>query len=181
MRLVILDRDGVINQEGDAYICSPLEWTPLPGSLEAIARLSQGGYQVVVATNQSGIARGLFTVEDLHAMHKKMDRLLAQLGGRVEGVFFCPHAPRDHCRCRKPRPGLLEQIAHRLGTSLAGVPAIGDAQRDLLAAEAAGARPVLVRTGKGQQTLCSPDDLPASTVVCDDLAAAADAILTGRL
>ncbi|MEJ2060229.1 MAG: D-glycero-beta-D-manno-heptose 1,7-bisphosphate 7-phosphatase [Gammaproteobacteria bacterium] len=169
MQLIILDRDGVINEDSDEYVKSPEEWIPIPGSLEAIAKLSQAGWCVVVATNQSGIARGLFGLETLHAMHQKMTRLLDQLGGRVEGVFFCPHGPEDDCDCRKPEPGLMNQIEQRLRTDLTDVPAVGDSLRDLQAAEAVGARPILVRTGKGERTLAS-GQVPDGTPVYDDLA-----------
>ena len=121
MKLIILDRDGVLNEDSDEYIKSPEEWIPIPGSLEAVARLTQAGYRVVIASNQSGIARGYFDLETLHAMHEKMDRLLAALGGKVEAVFFCPHGPDEDCSCRKPKPGLLQEIAARYKTTLEGV------------------------------------------------------------
>ncbi|HDP89375.1 MAG TPA: D-glycero-beta-D-manno-heptose 1,7-bisphosphate 7-phosphatase [Thioalkalivibrio sp.] len=177
MKLVILGRDGVINRDAETAIRSPEAWVPLPGSLEAIARLNQAGYTVMVATNQSGIARGLFDIDTLHAMHEKMARLLAQLGGRVDGVVFCPHGPDDGCDCRKPRPGLYREIAERLRVSLKGVPVIGDELRDLKAAAEVDARPILVRTGQGERTLAA-GGLPEGTAVHDDLAAAADALLT---
>lgn len=176
MKLVILDRDGVINQDSDEYIKSPEEWVPLPGSLEAIARLNQAGYQVMVATNQSGIARGYYDVETLNAMHEKMNRLLAQVGGHVDGVVFCPHGPDDDCDCRKPLPGMYREISERTRTSLEGVPVIGDSLRDLEAAVEVGARPVLVRTGKGERTIAK-GGLPEGVAVYDDLAAAVDALL----
>src|SRR5690606_15356620 len=130
MRLVILDRDGVINEDSDAYIKSPDEWIPIPGSLEAIARLNRAEYRVVVASNQSGLARGLFDADTLSRIHEKMHRALADVGGAVDAVFFCPHGPDDECDCRKPRPGLLQDIARRLNVSLRGVPAVGDSLRD---------------------------------------------------
>lgn len=176
MKLIILDRDGVINEDSDAYIKSPEEWIPIPGSLEAIARLTQAGYRVVVATNQSGLARGFFDVPTLHAMHRKMDKLLAPLGGQVEAVFFCPHGPDDGCGCRKPAPGLFHEIAARYHTSLAEVPAVGDSLRDVEAAQAVGARPVLVRTGKGRRTL-KLEQLPQDIEVYDDLAEFVDVLL----
>ena len=172
MKLVVLDRDGVINFDSDQYIKSPEEWAPIPGSLEAIARLSQAGYRVVVATNQSGLGRGLFDMAALNAMHDKMHRAVNQLGGRIEAVFFCPHAQDAGCSCRKPQPGMLLEIARRFNVALAGVPAIGDSLRDLQAAGAAGARPILVLTGKGERTLAA-GGLPAGTEVHKDLAAAA--------
>ena len=151
IKLVILDRDGTINRDSSDYIKSAAEWQPLPGSLEAIATLCHAGWVVTVATNQSGIGRGLFSITDLHAMHVKMTQQLAALGGEISGVFFCPHTPDDHCDCRKPEPGLLLRIAERFGTNLENVPVIGDSQRDLQAAIAVGARPILVRTGNGAE------------------------------
>ncbi|MFZ2298547.1 MAG: D-glycero-beta-D-manno-heptose-1,7-bisphosphate 7-phosphatase [Burkholderiales bacterium RIFCSPLOWO2_12_FULL_64_99] len=148
MKLVILDRDGTINHEREDYIKSPEEWVPLPGALEAIARLNHAGWHVVVATNQSGIGRGLFDMVALNAMHAKMNQLLAKLGGRVEAVFFCPHTPEDHCTCRKPMPGLFQTIGQRFGRSLDGVPMVGDLPRDVLAAQSVGCEPHLVRTGQ---------------------------------
>lgn len=153
MRLVILDRDGVINIESDDYIKSPQEWIPIPGSLDAIAKLHKSGYTVVVATNQAGVGRGLFSLETLQAIHRKMQDAVAAAGGKLDGIFYCPHHPDDHCDCRKPKPGLFHQIAEHYGVSVAGVPAIGDTLRDLQAAEAVGARPILVRTGRGLPTL----------------------------
>lgn len=176
MKLVILDRDGVINHDADDYIKSPAEWVPIPGSLGAIARLTQAGYTVVVATNQSGVGRGYFDVETLHAIHDKMNRAVTLAGGRIEAIFFCPHSPQDHCACRKPRPGLLRDIAARLQIDLSGVPAIGDSLRDIQAARAVGARPILVRTGKGEKTAARGEGL-AGVPVYPDLAAAVDALL----
>ena len=175
MKLVILDRDGVINLDSDQYIKSPEEWKPIAGSLEAIARFTQAGFRVVVATNQSGLGRGLFDMATLNAMHDKMHKAVNQLGGRIDAVFFCPHAQDAGCACRKPQPGMLLEIAERFNVSLAGVPAIGDSLRDLQAASAAGARPVLVLTGKGEQTLKS-GGLPEGTETHRDLAAAAMAL-----
>jgi len=175
MKLVILDRDGVINLDSEQYIKSPEEWTPIAGSLEAIARFTQAGFRVVVATNQSGIGRGLFDMATLNAMHDKMHKAVNQLGGRIDAVFFCPHAQDAGCACRKPRPGMLLEIAERFNIPLAGVPAIGDSLRDLQAASAAGARPILVLTGKGELTLKS-GGLPEGTEIHQDLAAAAMAL-----
>ncbi|RFA30659.1 D-glycero-beta-D-manno-heptose-1,7-bisphosphate 7-phosphatase [Alkalilimnicola ehrlichii] len=152
-RLVVLDRDGVINADSDAYIKSPAEWVALPGSLEAIARLNRAGFRIVVFTNQSGIARGLFDEAMLSAMHEKLARELAAQGGKLSGIYVCPHGPKDNCHCRKPRTGLLEQISEDFACTLEGVPIIGDSRRDLEAAEAVGGRPILVRTGKGLRTL----------------------------
>lgn len=176
MKLVILDRDGVINQDSPAYIKSPGEWKPIPGSLEAIALLSQAGYRVLVATNQSGVGRGLFEMSTLNAIHDKMHRALGLAGGRVDGIFYCPHAQDAGCDCRKPKPGLLEEIARRFGVSLEGVPVIGDSLRDLQAAAAVGAQPILVLTGKGKATR-KDGHLPGGTVVYDDLAAAVRSLL----
>ncbi len=176
MKLVILDRDGVINHDSAAYIKSPEEWKPIPGSLEAIALLSQAGYRVLVATNQSGVGRGLFEMATLNAIHDKMHRALGLAGGRIDGIFYCPHAHDAGCNCRKPKPGLLEEIAHRFGVSLERVPFIGDSLRDLQAAVAVGAQPILVLTGKGKKTR-KDGDLPEGTVVYDDLAAAVRSLL----
>ena len=176
MKLVILDRDGVINFDSEQFIKSPDEWHPIPGSLEAIATLTQSGYRVVVASNESGIGRGLFEMATLNAIHAKMHKMVAQAGGRIEAVFFCPHPADSHCACRKPRAGLLEEIASRYHMDLTGVPAIGDSPRDLLAAAAAGAVPILVRTGKGTKTLAG-GGLPENLRIFDNLAAAARALI----
>ena len=176
MKLIILDRDGVINFGSDQYIKSPDEWRPIPGSLEAIARLTREGWRVVVATNQSGLARGLFEMATLNAIHAKMHKAVAQAGGRIEAVFYCPHAAESECDCRKPKPGLFNEIATRYGRELAGVPAVGDSLRDLLAAAAVGARPVLVRTGKGEKTLAA-GGLPGDTPVFADLGEVVDELL----
>ena len=175
MKLVILDRDGVINLDSEHYIKTPEEWKPFAGSLEAIARFTQAGFRVVVATNQSGVGRGLFDMATLNAMHDKMHKAVNQLGGRIEAVFFCPHAQDAGCACRKPQPGMLLEIAERFNVALAGVPAIGDSLRDLQAARSAGARPILVLTGKGEQTL-KAGGLPEGTEIHQDLAAAALAL-----
>jgi len=170
MKLAILDRDGTINHDSDQYIKSPAEWKPIKGSLEAIARLTQAGWHVVVATNQSGIGRGLFDMATLNAIHDSMHRAVHQAGGRIDAVFFCPHADASHCECRKPKPGMLLEIAKRMNVGLEGVPMVGDSLRDLQAASAAGAKPVLVLTGKGKKTR-DAGGLPAGTVVVADLAA----------
>ena len=170
MKLVILDRDGTINHDSDQYIKSPAEWKPIKGSLEAIARLTQAGYRVVVATNQSGISRGLFDTATLIAIHEAMHRAVAQAGGRIDAIFFCPHGKDSDCECRKPKPGMLREIGLRFNVALEGVHMVGDAMRDLQAAAAAGAKPVLVLTGKGAKTLAA-GDLPPGTQVFDDLAA----------
>jgi D-glycero-D-manno-heptose 1,7-bisphosphate phosphatase len=170
VKLVVLDRDGTINHDSDQYIKSPAEWKPIKGSLEAIARLTQAGFRVVVATNQSGIGRGLFDMATLNAIHDTMHRAVHQAGGRIDAIFFCPHTDEHRCECRKPRPGMLQEIARRLNVDLEGVPVVGDSLRDLQAAAAAGARPVLVLTGKGRKTR-EAGGLPQGTAVYADLAA----------
>ena len=170
MKLVILDRDGTINHDSDNYIKSPAEFRPIDGSLEAIARLTQAGYRVVVATNQSAIARGLIDTGTLIAIHDTLQRAAGQLGGRIDAFFFCPHAADAACECRKPKPGMLREIARRFNVSLADVYMVGDARRDLEAAAAAGAKPALVLTGKGEQTRAE-GGLPPGTQVFPDLAA----------
>ncbi len=184
LKLVILDRDGTINEDRDDYVKSPDEWVPIPGSLEAIARLHQAGWHVVVATNQSGLGRGLFDMAALNAMHLKMNEMLAAMGGRVDAVFFCPHAPEDACDCRKPSPGLFKQIADRFGVDLKGVPSVGDTLRDLQAGSAVGCAPHLVRTGKSaaldatrEQAL--REKIPG-LIVHDSLSAFADALLSAE-
>ena len=175
--LVILDRDGVINRDSSEFVKSTEEWLPLPGSIAAIAALSQGGFTVAIASNQSGLARGLFDRRALRKMHRKLRRLVAAKGGRVDRIEVCPHGPDDNCDCRKPAPGLYERLGRRYAVCLRGTPAIGDSLRDLQAAAAAGASPVLVRTGNGRRTEAA---LPAelqNIPVYDDLAAAAAALL----
>ncbi len=176
MKLVILDRDGVINHDSATFIKSPAEWIPIPGSLEAIAMLNQSGYRVAVATNQSGIARGLFDMAALNAIHDKMHRALSQIGGRVDALFYCPHAADDHCDCRKPKTGMIEDISRRFSIELNQVYAVGDALRDMQAFTNAGCKPILVRTGKGEDTLAQ-GNLPPNVLVMDDLAAAAQYII----
>jgi D-glycero-D-manno-heptose 1,7-bisphosphate phosphatase len=179
MKLIILDRDGVINIDSELFVKSPEEWQPIPGSLEAIARLNQAGFHVVVATNQSGLGRGLFDMATLNAMHAKMHRSLSQAGGRIDAIFYCPHSADAKCSCRKPGPGMFLAIGERFNTALAEVPAVGDGLRDLQAAAAAGAQPILVRTGKGEQTL-EEGKLPAGTQTYADLAAVAQALIEPR-
>jgi D-glycero-D-manno-heptose 1,7-bisphosphate phosphatase len=176
MKLVILDRDGVINVDSDQFIKSPEEWKPIPGSLEAIARLNHAGYRVVVASNQSGIGRGLFDMAALNAINDKMYRALAQLGGRIDALFYCPHPAEADCACRKPKPGMLQDIARRFNADLAEVPSIGDSLRDVQAATSAGAQPMLVLTGKGAKTQAA-GGLPDGTNVYRDLAEAVRAII----
>jgi D-glycero-D-manno-heptose 1,7-bisphosphate phosphatase len=180
MKLVILDRDGVINHDSDAYIKSPEEWRPITGSLDAIARLTRAGYRVVVATNQSGVARGLFDMDTLARIHAKMVEAVRAKGGEIDGIFFCPHGPDDKCRCRKPKPGLYEEIADRLKIGLDGVFAVGDSERDIVSARAVGARPALVRTGKGGRTLRKGRHLDGVPVFAD-LAAFVDGLLVGGI
>ena len=168
MKLVILDRDGVINEDSDQYIKSPSEWKPIPQSLEAIARLNHMGFRVVVATNQSGVGRGLFDMSTLNAINDKMYRALAHVGGRIDALFFCPHPAEVNCDCRKPKAGMLLGIAKRFNVDLTDVPLIGDSLRDLQAASTVGAQPILVHTGKGKKT-AQDSQLPPSTIEFSDL------------
>ncbi len=168
-KMIILDRDGVINRDSDDYIKSTDEWIPITGSLEAINRLKKAGYLVTVATNQSGIARGLFDQEVLQQIHDKMHRLLAIRGASVDGIFYCPHGPKENCACRKPKPGLLFQIARQFDIDLSETVFVGDSISDIRAAEMANAKPVLVRTGQGEQVMQNyPEAL--NVPVYDDLA-----------
>lgn len=176
MKLIILDRDGVINKDSDQFIKNPAEWQPIPGSLEAIARLNQADYRVVVATNQSGIGRGLFDMPTLNAIHDRMHKACAQVGAHIDAVFFCPHTAESRCHCRKPETGMLEEIALRYNTGLSGVPVVGDSLRDLLPAAALGAHPYLVLTGKGAKTQAA-GNLPEGTLVFCDLAAVTSELL----
>jgi len=176
MKLVILDRDGVINYDSDQYIKSPGEWKPMPGSLEAIAKLTQAGYKVVIASNQSGIGRGLFDMDTLNAIHDKMHRAVQSFGGRIDAVFYCPHTNESKCNCRKPKPGMFLRIGACFNTDLSEAFVIGDSLRDLQPAASVGARTVLVLTGKGGVTQAE-GDLPEGTLVFADLAAAVDYIL----
>ena len=178
VKLIILDRDGVVNRDSEQFIKSPDEWRPIPGSLEAIARLNHAGFRVVIATNQSGIGRGLFEMATLNAIHEKMHKALALVGGRIDALFYCPHTADAGCECRKPRTGMLKEIGVRFGVDLAGVPCIGDSRRDLEAADAVGGQPILVLTGKGEKTL-REGDFPKNTVIFPDLAFAASALLAG--
>ena len=177
-RLVILDRDGVINEDSDDYIRNEDEWIPIPGSIEAICRLSKAGWRVAVATNQSGLGRGYFDEFALARMHEKMRALVEECGGEIAGVFFCPHRPDEDCGCRKPRPGLLERMEAEFGISVAGAWYVGDTGKDLDCALAMGCRPALVLTGKGTETREKLGDGKLAEVpVFDDLLAAADFIL----
>jgi D-glycero-D-manno-heptose 1,7-bisphosphate phosphatase len=175
MKTIILDRDGVINHDSDEFIKTPEEWCPIPGSLEAIARLTQAGYRVVVATNQSGVGRGLFDMETLNAIHARMHKAVGQAGGRIEAVFYCPDTPDSGSPNRKPEPGMFQAIAERFNIPLEHVPAVGDNLHDLQAAAAVGAQPILVLTGKGEKTRAA-GKLPEATLIYPDLAAVAQAL-----
>ena len=179
-KYIILDRDGTINRDSDDYIKSPDEWQPLPGALEAIARLSQAGWHLVIASNQSGLGRGLFDVATLNLIHEKMNKLLTAAGGRIDAIFYCPHVPQDKCSCRKPLPGLFEQIGDRLGAQLDQVHAVGDTLRDAQAAAAVGCQTHLVCTGKHEGWVgpTLPEGFPVTTVVHEDLAAFAEWVLS---
>lgn len=185
MKLVILDRDGVINAESPNFIKSPEEWHPIKGSLEAIAQLSQAGYDVVVLTNQSGIGRGLFTADILGQIHIRMIDYVQQLGGKIQSVLVCPHHPDDGCNCRKPGTGLYDELAQRLKISFSGVYSVGDSLRDLQAARSAGASPVLVRTGNGkktQQKIKNGEDESLSEVpIFPNLAKFASTLMQGEI
>ena len=178
-KLIILDRDGTINRDSDDYIKSPDEWLPLPGAIEAIARLCQGGWHIAIASNQSGLGRGLFDLATLNLMHDKMNKLLAAAGGRVDAIFFCPHLPQDHCQCRKPLPGLFEKIGERFGVALDQVHAVGDTLRDAQAAALAGCQTHLVCTcnSEGYSGRTPPENFPPQTMVHDNLSAFADWVL----
>lgn len=179
-KLIILDRDGTINQDSDDYVKSPEEWLALPGAIEAIARLHHAGWHMVIASNQSGLGRGLFDVATLNQMHDKLNKALAAEGGRVDAIFYCPHTPDDQCHCRKPLPGLFEQIGERFGVQLSDVHAVGDALRDAQAAASVGCHPHLVRTGKSAALTDNkrPDHFPPQTQVHEDLSAFADWLLS---
>lgn len=177
-KLVILGRDGILNVYREDHVKAPDEWEPVPGALEAVARLNHAGWHTVVATNQSGIGRGLFDMAMLNAIHEKMHRALAHAGARVDAIFFCPHTADAKCECRKPRPGMLVEIGKRFNAELTGVPCIGDSLRDLVSAEAVGGVPMLVLTGKGEKTL-REGNFPKNTVIFPDLAFAVSALLAG--
>ena len=176
MKLIILDQAGVINQSSDTFIKTPDEWIPISGSLEAIARLTHSGYRVVIATNQSGIGRGLLDMATYNAINDKMYKAVNQAGGRIDAIFFCPHTSADKCSCRKPATGLYEEIMQRYGINLKNIPAIGDSLKDLQAAAAVGAIPILVLTGKGQTTLAK-EEIPTNTQIFENLAMAVDALV----
>jgi D-glycero-D-manno-heptose 1,7-bisphosphate phosphatase len=180
MKLIILDRDGVINQDSDDFIKSPTEWIPIPGSMEAIARLNRAGYRVVVCSNQSGIARGLFSMPALNAIHQKLHATAQLAGADIDAIFFCPHSADDNCDCRKPKPGMLHNISKRFNVSLKGVPTIGDSLRDLQAGFVVGCVPYLVLTGKGEKTR-GKGGLPPGTTIFPDLSAVVDHLLNSDL
>lgn len=175
-KLIILDRDGVINFDQKSFIKSPSEWVPIEGSLEAISRLNQADYRVVIATNQSGIARGLYDLSTLNAINQKMHTAALAVGAEIESIFFCPHSASENCDCRKPRPGMFHAISKRYDIKLKGVPSVGDSLRDLQASFIAGCTPYLVLTGKGKSTL-ENGGLPPGTIACPDLAAVVDHLL----
>jgi D-glycero-D-manno-heptose 1,7-bisphosphate phosphatase len=179
VKLVILDRDGVINFDSVQFIKSPAEWKPIPGSLEAIARLNQAGYRVVVATNQSGVGRGLFDMDTLNTIHEKMHKALFAAGGRVDAIFYCPHAADSSCDCRKPQPGMFKRIAETFNVNLKGVPTVGDSLRDLQAGAMLGCQPILVHTGKGEKTKAD-GNLPEGTLEFADLASVVDWLLAKK-
>ena len=177
MKLVILDRDGVINKDSDDFIKNPDEWKPIPGSLEAIERLNHYGFKVAVLTNQSGLARGLFDIDDLNAIHHKMYMELDRVGGQLECVLFCPHGPNDNCSCRKPETGMFVDLGERLGTTLSDVPVVGDSLRDIVAAQKVGAAPILVKTGKGKATSKKHADTLKGVPIVSDLSSAVEYIV----
>ncbi|WP_226703316.1 D-glycero-beta-D-manno-heptose 1,7-bisphosphate 7-phosphatase [Microbulbifer elongatus] len=181
MAIIVLDRDGVINHQPDGHVTSVDEWIPVEGSIEAMARLSQAGHQLVIATNQSGLALGLFDLDDLEAMHAKLRALVEDAGGEVAGIFYCPHSDDDHCRCRKPKTGLLDAIEAEFDTSLHDCYFVGDQRKDLQCAVAKGCKPVLVKSGRGGQTLQAlietPDPTLVTTAVFDDLSQFTDFLL----
>lgn len=171
MKLIILDRDGVINYDSEHYIKTPDEWIPIPGSLEAIGELTRKGYHLVVATNQSGVGRGYYDEATLAAIHNKMHALLAEFNGKIDKVFYCPHLPTAACDCRKPAPGLLRQISEHYACDLRKVPFVGDSMRDIRAALTVGCRPILLRSGNGLATEPLLGNLEEKVEVFDDLAA----------
>jgi len=185
MKPIILDRDGVINQESPEFIKSPDEWQPIRGSLEAIGRLSQAGYDVVVVTNQSGVGRGLISADMLGQIHVRMIEYVQRHGGKIQSVLFCPHHPDDNCHCRKPKTGLYEELSSRLNISFTGVYSVGDSLRDLQAAKEAGATPVLVKTGNGRKTLKALNSENGvqlgDTLVYANLAKFVDALLGNKI
>lgn len=176
MKLVILDRDGVINEDSASYIKNPNEWIPIPQSLEAIALLKQNNFHVVIATNQSGVGRGLYDISTLNQIHNKMIKMLQDVGGAIDAIFYCTHTDEDDCNCRKPKIGMLEEIEKRFACSLKKIPAIGDSLRDLKAFRGIGALPILVKTGNGEQTLLDKK-YPKNTLIFENLFDAAEFII----
>ena len=180
-KLIILGRDGILNRFREDHVKAAQEWEPLPGALEAVARLNHAGWHVVVATNQAGIGRGVVDMASVNAVHQHMMKLLAARGGRIDAVFFCPHAPEDHCDCRKPLPGMMREIGERYGVELPAVPMVADTLRDLEAAAAAGCQPHLVRTGRAamvhEAELLQWQQAVPGTQIHDDLSAFADWLL----
>lgn len=170
MKLVILGRDGVINQAPDDHIKSPEEWSAIPGSLEAISRLNHAGYRVAVISNQAGIAKNKLAIDTLNTIHQKMLSELNHKGGHLDAILFCPHGINDQCSCHKPAPGLLQSIEERFQTSLEGIPVIGDSLHDIQAARSVLAQPILVRTGRGESTLLNYHDQVRDIPIFDDLA-----------
>lgn len=178
-KLIILDRDGVINFDQESFIKTPEEWVPIEGSLEAIARLNQAGYHVVVATNQSGVARGLLDLATLNAIHRKMHATALSVGAKIDAIFFCPHSANENCDCRKPRTGMFQEIAKRYGIKMKGIPSVGDSLRDLQASYLSGCIPYLVLSGKGQTTL-EAGGLPPGTIIYPNLATVVDILLASE-
>lgn len=185
MALLILDRDGVINQDSDNYIRCQEDWIPIPGSIEAIASLSRAGFELAIATNQSGLGRGYFSLDDLEEIHDTLYQQVEEQGGQIAGIFYCPHLPDAGCLCRKPATGLLEAIELELGQPVNGAFFIGDSLKDLQAAQSSGCRPILVKTGKGEKTLAALYDADSGLELAQDipvyanLAKASRAILSG--
>ena len=176
-RFIVLDRDGVINEDSDNYIRSECEWVPIPGSIDAIANLTHAGYRIAIVTNQSGLSRGYFDNGSLNEMHRKLFNLISLRGGNIEIILFCPHIPKDKCQCRKPSIGLLKQLEARIGILLVGLPFIGDSLTDIQTAKQVGMKPILVKTGKGLKTLASDQAELDGVEVYDDLQAASNKIL----
>lgn len=182
MRLVILDRDGVINHDSDDFIKSPDEWQPIEGSMEAIANMYRAGYHIVIITNQSGVGRKLFSTDTLNLIHIKMLEHIRQHGGEIEAILFCPHAPDDNCECRKPKPDMFIEMAVRLNITLENTPAVGDSIRDLQAAIGAGATPILVKTGKGEKSLeALKKNALEDVLVFDDLLQFSEALINNKI
>ena len=178
MKLIILDRDGVINEDSDDYIKSPDEWIPIAGSLEALGKLSQNGFKVIIITNQSGIGRKIFSIEMLNAIHKKMSINLAQYGGVIDGIFFCPCAPEENCNCRKPKSGLYNEVSDRSQISLENVFCVGDKITDIQAAQNARAKPILVKTGKEND---DSGNIPKNIPIYDDLLSFVNKVITEKI